>query len=208
MTRKSYLIAGLLSVTAIGGVAAAGQALHSDRGPMRADADRDGVVSRPEFFTAAEQRFAKRDTDGNRVLAGSELGRRGRIARLDGDKSGSVSFAAAAAATSARFARLDADKDGKLTPEEMGPGRRRMGAMGGRGAAWAMMRADADRDGRVTRDEMRAEADRRFDRLDANRDGAIDRSELRAMRGPERGPGRGQDRDGGLPQPADPGEDD
>ena len=154
MKRKTMIIAAALSVTAAGGAAVAADALR-EKGPMRADTNGDGVVSRAEFFAAAEARFKNRDANGDRTLSGDEMkDRGGRFARIDTNNDGQLSFAEQAAATSARFVRLDADRDGKLTPEEMGPRRGRgpdqrgpgMGPRGGgprRGAA-RLLRADRE----------------------------------------------------------------
>ena len=222
MTKKNILIAALLSVTAIGGGSVAAHAML-DKGPMRADTNGDGVVSRAEFFAAAETRFKSRDANSDRTLAGDEMrSRRGRFARLDTNNDSKLSFAEAAVGTSTRFARLDADKDGKLTPEEMRPfgGRRhhggprmaqddeaRPGPGGGGMGAMMLRRVDTNNDGRISRDEMRAQADQRFDRLDANKDGFIDQTELQAQRGRMGGRGggmRGQGMDDMPPPPPPP----
>lgn len=211
MTKKKLIIAGLLSVTAIGGIGATAHAFMGHKGPMRADTNGDGVVSRSEFFTAAETRFKAKDANNDRMLTGDEMqDKRGRFARLDTNNDGKLSFAEQAAGTNARFAKLDVDGDGKLTPEELGP-RHRHGpredgpglaqdqddapmARGGGMGAGMLMRADANGDGKITREEMRAQADQRFDRLDANKDGVIDQAELQAIR--DRMGQRGQGRRG------------
>ena len=186
---KKLLIAAALATSAVGGIAVTASAMLP-RGPMAADTNGDGVVTRSEFFTAAQARFAKRDTNGDRKLSGDEIdtGRRGeKLLREDANKDGIISFAEIAAAESAYFKAQDADGDGKLTGEEMRP----RGPRGGMRAMAGMMlrHADTKKDGKVSRDEARAEADQRFDRLDANHDGFIDRAEIDAMRGPGRGPG-------------------
>ena len=197
MTKKKFIIAGLLSVAAVGGIGATAHAFMDHKGPMRADTNGDGVVSRSEFFAAAEARFKAKDANSDRVLAGDEMqDRRGRFARLDTNNDGKLSFAEQAAGTTALFARLDADGDGKLTPEELGPGRkhgRRGGdradlAQGpdraaGPGGGLMLARIDTNGDGKITREAMRAQADQRFDRLDANKDGVIDQAEMQAMMG-------------------------
>lgn len=199
MTRKKLMLSAALTASVLGGAAVTANALI-ERGPMRADTNGDGVVSRSEFFNAAEARFKARDANGDRRLTGDEMkDRRGRFARLDTNDDGTLSFAEQAAGTTARFSRLDADGDGKLTPEELAPRHGRRGGPVGFApdgdrpgpGAMALQRLDTDGDGRITREEMRAQADQRFDRLDANRDGVIDQVELQAMRGRMAGGRRG-----------------
>lgn len=211
MTKRKLALAALLSVTALGGAAIAADTLASPRGPLRADSNGDGVVSRSEFFAAAEARFKRRDTDGDRTLAGDEIGHRRRGGT---DAARAVTFAQLSQWTAARFARLDANGDGKLAGDELavrrGRGGRSMGhgfgmLPGGGLRAGALARLDVDRDGRITRAELHARADRRFDRLDANRDGAIDRAELRALR--IGGGGRGRLGSADLPPPPAPARD-
>lgn len=219
MNRKLLLAA--LAVTAMGGAAIAADTMMAPRGPMQADANKDGVVSRAEFFAAAETRFAKLDANGDRKLSGEEVkGHGGRMLRLGADRDGTISFEEVAAATSARFTRLDTDKDGKLTGAELKPIGGRMhrfragqddgpGMTGGRGwrrgemGAMMLKRTDTDNDGRISRAEMRAQADERFDRMDANKDGFIDASEMDAMRA--RMPGRGGPGNDMPPPPEDDG---
>ena len=214
MTKKKLIIAGLLSVAAVGGIGATAHAFMDHKGPMRADTNGDGVVSRSEFFAAAEARFKRKDANSDRVLAGTELqDKRGRFARLDANNDGKLSFAEQAAGTTALFARLDANGDGKLTPEELGPGRRhgrhggdRAGLVqgpdrvAGPGGGMMLGRVDTNGDGKITREEMRAQADQRFDRLDANKDGVIDQAEMQAVAGRmgQRGMGRGAWRNQGM----------
>ncbi|MES2753437.1 MAG: EF-hand domain-containing protein [Pseudomonadota bacterium] len=218
MTRKNIVIAALLSVTAIGGGTVAAHAFKGDHGPMRADSNGDGIVSRSEFFAAADARFKKRDANTDRTLSGDEMkDRGGRFARQDANNDGTLSYTEAAASTAAQFGRRDVNGDGKLTVEELGS-RGKNGRRGGRdfmqapdgpagGALGAMLlrRADTNNDGKISRDEYRAQADQRFDRLDTNKDGAIDQAELQAQRGMggglrgRRGPGGAND----MPPPAD-----
>ena len=196
---KKLLLAAALASTAIGGIAFATQG--GVRGPMRADTNGDGIVSRSEYFTGAEARFTKRDANGDRKLSGDEMkDRGGRFARQDTNNDGTLSFGEAAARTAAQFQRLDADKDGKLVPEELGPRghrgphgpdgagmmQRPEGPRGGLGQGRGMMieRLDTNKDGRISRDEMRAQADERFARLDGNKDGFIDKAEMAAPRAP------------------------
>ena len=205
--KKKLLIAAALATSAVGGIAVTASAMLAPRGPMAADTDKDGVVTRSEFFAAAEARFAKRDANSDRKLSGDEIetGRRGeKLLRDDANKDGAITFAEATAAANAHFKAQDADKDGKLTGAEMRPrGPRGRGDMAG----MMLRHADANKDGKVSRDEARAEADQRFDRLDANRDGYIDQAEMAAMRGPGRGPGGPGGPGGDMPPPPPPADD-
>jgi Ca2+-binding EF-hand superfamily protein len=201
---KKLLIAAALATSAIGGIAVAADALIGPRGQMAADTNKDGIVSRSEFFTAAQARFVHRDSNGDRKLSGGEIGtgpRGEKLLREDTNKDGIISFAEITAAESAHFKAQDANNDGKLTGEEMRPRGRGMRAMGG----MMLRQADTNQDGKVSRDEMRAQADQRFDRMDANRDGLIDAAEMEAMRGPGRGAGRPRG-DMPPPPPEDAGE--
>ncbi|WP_260598521.1 EF-hand domain-containing protein [Sphingomonas endolithica] len=204
---KKLLIAAALATAAVGGIAVAADTLIGPRGPMAADTNKDGIVSRAEFFTAAQARFASRDSNGDRKLSGAEIdtGPRGeKLLREDTNKDGMISFAEITATESAHFKAQDANKDGRLTGEEVrprGPGMRGRGEMGG----MMLRHADTNRDGKVSRDEMRAQADQRFDRMDTNRDGVIDSAEIDAMRGPGRGTG-GPGGDMPPPPPEDAGE--
>lgn len=197
MTRKNVIMAALISVTAIGGGAVVAQTV-ANKGPMRADTNGDGSVSRAEFVAAAEARFAARDANSDKVLAAAELGERaGRAKRQDTNNDGSISLAEATATATAMFQRLDANGDGKLEAGEMrqrhgkrghramapdGEARPAPGRGGGLGAM-ALMRADTNGDGRISREEHRAQSDQRFDRMDANRDGFVDQAELQSQRG-------------------------
>lgn len=204
---KKLLIATALATSAVGGIAVTASAMLAPHGPMAADTNKDGQVSRSEFFTAAEARFARRDANSDRKLSGDEIntGRRGeKLLREDANKDGVISFAEATAEASAHFKAQDDNNDGQLSGEEARP-RGPRGMRGPRDMAGMMLRhADTNQDGKISRDEVRAEADQRFDRLDANRDGFIDKAEMEKMRGPGRGPGGpGGDMPPPPPPPAD-----
>lgn len=161
-----------LAVLAAGSVAA-------QQGPqrgLRADADRDGRISRAEFI---DSRLA-------------------RLTALDADRDGSVSAeerrvgmqARRAERAAARFDALDKDRNGSISREEFTAPREqradgadravrgdRMGRHGGRrGEARAAM-SIADVQARLTA---------QFDRMDADRDGVITAEERTAARQAER----------------------
>ncbi|MFA6117186.1 MAG: EF-hand domain-containing protein [Sphingomonas sp.] len=199
---RTYLFALALAGTAISGIAIAGQ---NAGGGMRADADKDGTISRAEFMARSDQRFARLDANGDGVISGDELPGRGRmVAGADADKDGKITKAEYSAQAAARFAKLDANGDGKISPDEMKAMGERMregrgergggmmpppgapgapGAMGHHGGHGDMLaRIDTNKDGKISRDEMRARIDARFDRLDTNKDGFIDQAEMQAAR--------------------------
>jgi hypothetical protein len=132
----------------------------------RADADRDGYITRDEVRARFEAR------GGERVERRRE--RRAQLFdRLDADHDGSISRA-----------EFDA------RPAMAGAGRGRFARRGGMragfgGRAFAAM--DADRDGRVALAEAERAALERFDRLDSDRDGTISMEERQAAREAFRG---------------------
>lgn len=96
---------------------------RGEGGWRRADANRDGVVTRDEVAAESDARFAARDTDKDGRLAGDELNARMRRA-ADGEPVTKESFRTRALA---RFDRFDADGNGKLEGDELRRGRGRSG---------------------------------------------------------------------------------
>lgn len=146
---KKTLAAALLGATLLGGgaYAATQTAAPAAHGPMRADTNKDGVITRAEAIAAAEARFAKADANKDGKLTGDELramrphrgghfgpgrgmgqdgGMRAKLLeRFDTDKDGKLSDSERVAAKAARekmraqmLAKFDTDKDGKLSPAE------------------------------------------------------------------------------------------
>ncbi|UZK66747.1 EF-hand domain-containing protein [Sphingomonas sp. M1-B02] len=159
---KKTLIAGLLGASLLGGAAVAGPQTTPPPAPMtKADANKDGVVTRAEAMAHAEARFAMADTDRNGQLSAEERkamrgkhGARGAgkgghgkmhagmMERFDADKDGTLSPAERQAAQAARqgnrgemrakmLERFDTDKDGKLSPTEREAAREARKAMRG-----------------------------------------------------------------------------
>lgn len=181
------------------------------QGPL--DRNGDGAVSLEEFqaarASAAAERFAELDADGDGLLTDEELatrrdGRRfgpgpGRRhgapgARLDADQDGSVSLAELQAVhpnvTAEQFAEFDGDGDGALSRAEL---------EAARGELMARMRErleaiDTDGDGAWSFAELQAVRPNldveQFNRLDRNGDGLIGADE-RPLRGPGRRRGGG-----------------
>ena len=174
MTKLSIL-AGLSAFAMAGGAALA-------QGGLRADANRDGSLSRAEVTTHAAQRFARLDgnRDGTvtvderrRILAARaerRQDRQGARADLLSDRLPRI------------FARVDANRDGRVTRPELDTALARTGG-----------RNDTRRDGRLT--ALFAQADR-------NRDGGVSLAEARVaaatwqggLRGPREGQARGANR--------------
>lgn len=123
-------------------------------GLMRADANRDGVVTREEAIADADRRFAE----------------------IDSDRDGTISRDERRAARAARRGPPPVGTDGAAPPPPDAndappprPGARRVDR------PRRMMQPQ-------TREEARARALRMFDRADTNGDGRVDRQEIEAMR--------------------------
>jgi len=154
----------------------------------KADANRDGQVSKAEFDAAREARKAERG-------AKRDERRAERFTAMDADKNGQVSrqeYDAAHAERQQKWA--DAREAGKPGSDGKAEGRRwgrhgghhrgpGMGfAMGGGrmgGEKW-FEHADADKNGSVTLAEASAKPLERFDAIDTNKDGTISPEERQA----------------------------
>jgi EF-hand domain pair/EF hand len=134
----------------------------------RADADKDGFVTR-------EEAQARRAEGRERLQAGRGERRAALFARLDSNRDGALSREEFEAP---RARMADGARNGR-------GGHRFAGRMGGRGGAMAgagFARLDSDGDGRISLQEAQSAALRMFDRADANRDGAVTPDERRAAR--------------------------
>ena len=161
-----------LTLLAIGTLALAGTANAQQRGPGRADADRDGRISQAEFVSARTSRLTEADANGDGAVSREEAQaarqtqraeRRGQMfARLDTDGNGSIS--------PAEFA---APRAGRAGPERAGRGGQRM-QRPERRASRAMAR------GPVQIEQARARAAQGFATLDADRDGYLSEIERQA----------------------------
>ena len=194
---KKFLISTALgSMLIVGGVAIAQPApghQHGPgmgmRGPMMADANKDGKLTKAEATTAAEQVFAKMDLNGDGKVTKEERGALrqkrfdDRFAKLDTDRNGQVSKAEFQAQREARQEKVAEWRAKKGGPDGPGMGGRhhRGGKM--RGGMWGV---DGDKDGTITRAEFMARPLAMFDRADANKDGVVTAEEMKAAR-----PGRG-----------------
>jgi len=164
------------SITVLAGLAAlalSGAATAQPVAKVRADADRNGIVSRAEFVAKIDQRFAKLDVNGD-----------GQLTRADRQARRAANPARAErrqANRAQRLARFDTNRDGQLSQTERQAARAQRQAMRGeRLAARGGVRRDANGDQAITRAEFQAHALQRFARLDTNRDGQLTRAERQA----------------------------
>jgi len=77
---KNYLFAAALGVALIGGGVAIAQPAAegaSARGKMKADRNRDGVITRDEAMAAAARKFDKKDRNRDGKLDSTEMARKG-----------------------------------------------------------------------------------------------------------------------------------
>lgn len=143
---KKLFVAVALASTAIAGAAFAGEMGKAGHGAamMRADANKDGTITRAEFLAKADARFAKIDANGDGQISADEMksqmnkhgmkhdagamGGMGEmrekmharmLQRVDTNKDGKISRDEMHAQATARFDRLDANRDGKIDKDEM-----------------------------------------------------------------------------------------
>ena len=173
----------------------------------------NGYVTKDEYLAAAQNRFARMDSNGDGKLSPDELasphdnhgGKQGKAGgvhaafgqkyfdKLDTNHDGVVSKDEFMAAASAKFAQFDTAGDGKVTAAEIESAPKTQ-ERAVRMADRFVKRMDANGDGVVTQDEFVAAAKARFARLDKNSDGYLDADEAKNGRhwaGMNHGPGRG-----------------
>lgn len=86
-------------------------------GLMRADADKDGVVTRDEARTAADRMFARLDRNSDGRLTSDEMPR--RHARAEARPDREISQAQFERKALRRFDRIDANRDGRIAKAEI-----------------------------------------------------------------------------------------
>lgn len=189
--KRTRLLGGLTaaSLLLIAGAASAQTAPNSPAQPreLRADADRDGRLSKAEFVEARLKPLMAMDADRDGTVTAAE-----RTASRQ---------ARAAAAATRRFDKLDADKDGVVSRAEFEaaaprarPDRTRTRARhhGARHAARRAARSGPDAGqaravpAPIFIAEVRARAEAAFDRMDSDKDGFLVRTELQAARAAQR----------------------
>lgn len=178
----------------------------------RLDTAGHGYVTKDEFLAAAQDRFARMDSNGDGKLTPDELtargahggkparadGRRADFAqkyfeKLDANHDGVVSKDEFMAAAAAKFAQFDTAGDGKVTAAEIETSPKTQDRAV-RGAERFVRHMDTNGDGVVSQDEYVAAAKARFARLDRNGDGYIDADEAKSghhWAGMQHGPGHG-----------------
>lgn len=197
--RKTLTFAGAAVLALGAGVAVAQTEAHmGHRGPMAADTDGDGTITRAEAVASAKEHFVKLDVNGDGQLSKADREARmaERFAETDADGNGEISFAEMEAQRAQRrqqmFEKLDTDQSGGLSEAELAKaheGRRgwrmahRGHGRGGPGGAAAMLRkADTDGDQALSYAEFETAALGRFTRADADGDGQVTQAEREAMR--------------------------
>ena len=136
MPRPILFAAGLLAFAAAAGAA---QAAPSPTAMLeKADANRDGYVTRPEYRTLRESQFERLDRDHDGVARISDLPRlaqsdkpeakrlRELLQRADRDHDGRVTRAEFVDGPSPLFDRLDGDRDGRLSRREIADAKARL----------------------------------------------------------------------------------
>lgn len=202
--KKFMISVALGSMLLAGGVAVAqpnGPAKMGMRGPMMADANKDGKLTKAEVTAASEAAFAKMDLNGDGKITKEErdtLRQKrfdDRFAKMDADGNGQVSKAEFQAKRDARQEKVAEwrAKKGEPDGKRMGRMHHRGGKMGG------MWGKDADKDGTLTRAEFMARPMAMFDRADANKDGTVTAEEMKAAM-----PGRGERGKGRTAPPPPP----
>lgn len=190
---RTRILGGLTaaSLLLIAGAASAQTSPNSPAQPreLRADADRDGRLSKAEFVEARLKPLMAMDADRDGTVTAAE-----RTASRQ---------ARAAAMATRRFETLDADKDGVVSraefdaaahqarPERTGArsrhhGARHAGRRAGRHAGNARPGMEAGQAraaaAPVVIADVRVKAEAAFDRLDADKDGFLVRTDMQAAR--------------------------
>lgn len=154
-------------------------------GLLRADADRDGVITRAEATATADARFARFDADRDGSVTRRERRQAMRAARA-ARHAQPITAAEFQRQAQARFARLDANHDGVLTADER-PQRRGMRGRGPGGERGMREKGRGEGGAAITAVQFRTRALARFDMVDANRDGRVDQAEIAVRRTARRG---------------------
>lgn len=175
---KTLIAGGLaaMALTVAAGAAVAQQA-QTERPArvLRADADRDGRISRSEFVDARLVRLTAVDANRDGSVSREEMQAAGQARRAE--------------RADARFARLDANSDGSISRAEFdapreargGRGRDRIRGHRGQHPDRAGMRGGYER-GPIAIADARARTEQAFTRLDKDGDGFVTAEERASAR--------------------------
>ena len=147
-TSTKFLTVLALAGTVLGTGLVVSANADDDRGPGARERDHGSMGFR------AGERFARADTNGDRMISLEEFQTR----------------------TAERFVELDADGDGVVTPAEMVAERQQRAE---ERAAERMANADTDGDGALSLEEMTAAGEERFARMERDEDGNLEPREIR-----------------------------
>jgi Ca2+-binding EF-hand superfamily protein len=203
MRKVLFAAAGLAALAGVAGLALAQG--NGDDQPRRArfdvfqaDANNDGVLTRAEFDTGRDARFAEQDGDNDGQLTREEMrdgwgrghhrgGRHGgpdrgmhHLMGADANNDGNVTRDEFLARPIEMFQRIDANSDGVITEAERPQREER--ADGERRERRGRPDFDANDDRQMSRSEYAAMSDGMFERMDANDDGRVTREEADAAR--------------------------
>lgn len=187
---------------AVGAAALAGAGLaiaqeQGPRGPLRYDANSDGVLTRQEFDAGHAARFTEMDANRDGQVTREERraqhqarggeGRRGghhRVAfsRADANNDGNITRDEFLARPNQMFDRIDANRNGVIEASERPQPRQR----GEGGPRRERFNPDADNNGSISAAEHAAMGARMFERMDANSDDRVTQEELQTQRGHRR----------------------
>jgi len=199
--RISVMTGAALSLGLAGAAAIAQPGSGSGERGMRADTNKDGVLTLDEVRAHARERFNKMDAnnDGKIDSADREIRKAERFARIDTNNDGELSQAELAAAresrkagradrSAERFAAMDTDNSGGLSQAELDAARegrkgRKHAGKGRMHGGMAMLKmADTNNDNAIDWPEFEAAALKRFAKMDTNSDGQVTAAEREAAR--------------------------
>ena len=178
MTKNKLLLVSVLSALTTVSVAAAqpGAAEHF----AKLDTNADGVVTTTELEAGALTRFSNADTNKDGKLTADEMKaafaahKQERFAKRDANGDGLLERSEVARMPDAFFDKLDTDKSGALSPAELQNAHFDHHGKG----EFKKLPGDADGDGVVTKAEAVAGADKMAKKLDTNGDGKLSQDEL------------------------------
>ena len=187
MTKNKWLLVSVLSVVSgVGGLAAA-QPGGSGRFE-KLDTNGDGVVTSAEMQTGLLERWTKADSNQDGKVTAEEMKaqfaahKQERFGKRDSNGNGVLERTEVEKMPADVFTKLDADKSGTLSPAELASGHFEHGGKGP-GGEHKGLPGDADNDGSVTKAEAVAGAQKLVAHMDKNGDGSLTKDELGHGRG-------------------------